>query len=469
MSSIQGGLTMTPEMAYRNPRQSSAVSPVRQLTIQYRRVSDLKLDPKNPRLHSKKQVRQIARSIQAFGFNVPVLINKDGQVIAGHGRVAAANLLGTKYVPTISLEHLSEAQAHAFLIADNRLTENANWDDHLLAQQFKELAEVDLDFSLEDTGFEMAEIDLMIEGSAAATDDKNDPADEIPECPARVQVTRTGDLWLLDAHRVFCGNSLQESSYSALMENKKAVMVFTDPPYNVPIDGYASGFGTIHHREFVMASGEMTEAEFTSFLAQVCTQLASHSIDGALHFICMDWHHMQELLTAAKPVYRELKSFCVWAKDNGGQGSLYRSQHELVFVFKHGKKPHRNNIQLGQHGRYRTNVWRYSGVNSFARSTDEGILLALHPTVKPTALVADAIMDCSSRGDIILDAFLGSGTTVIAAERVGRICYGIELDPVYVDTTIRRWQAFTGMSAVNEQSGRSFNELEKEAANGQDR
>jgi DNA modification methylase len=211
-----------------------------------------------------------------------------------------------------------------------------------------------------------------------------------------------------------------------------------------------------------MASGEMSPAEFTDFLSRVCSLLASHSVDGSIHFVCMDWRHLGELIAAGKQAYSELKNVCVWTKDNAGMGSLYRSQHELVFVFKHGKESHRNNVQLGQYGRYRSNVWHYPGVNSFSRSTEEGNLLALHPTVKPVALVADAIMDCSARGDVVLDAFLGSGTTIIAAERTGRVCCGIEIEPVYVDTIVRRWQAFTGQSATHALSGRTFTELEKE-------
>jgi DNA modification methylase len=435
----------------------------RALSIEYLQTSRLKPDPKNPRLHSEKQVRQIARSIEAFGFNVPLLVDAEMHVVAGHGRLQACQLLGITVVPTISLEHLTESQARAFMIADNRLTENADWDDRLLAEQLKELSALDLDFSLEATGFEMGEIDVMVENLAPATEGEEDPADVVPEPTSGVQVSKVGDLWQLGRHKVCCGNSLNQPTYTALMGDSKAAMVFTDPPYNVRIDGHATGLGTIQHKDFKMASGEMSPAEFTDFLSRVCSLLATHSADGSIHFVCMDWRHLGELLTAGKQAYSELKNVCVWAKDNAGMGSLYRSQHELVFVFKHGKESHRNNVQLGQYGRYRSNVWHYPGVNSFSRSTEEGNLLALHPTVKPVALVADAIMDCSGRGDVILDAFLGSGTTVIAAERTGRICYGIEIDPVYVDTIVRRWQDFTGESAVHTLSGRTFSEQEQEA------
>lgn len=384
--------------------------------------------------------------------------------MAGHGRIEAAKRLGFKEVPTISIQHLSETQRRAFMIADNRLAEQASWDEKLLAEQLKELCEVDLDFDLEATGFEVGEIDVLIEGASPDAHGDSDPADDLPESRS-VAVAQPGDLWLAGSHRIYCGNSLNPDSYSALMDSRRAAMIFTDPPFNVKIDGHAGGLGAIRHGNFQMACGEMTEAEFTDFLAQVLQRCAFHSIDGSLHYAFMDWRHMPELLAAGKQVYSELKNVCVWVKDNGGMGSLYRSQHELIFVFKSGRESHRNNVQLGQYGRYRTNVWNYPGVNSFSRRTDEGNLLALHPTIKPVALVADAIMDCTSRRDIVLDPFLGSGTTVIAAERTGRVCYGIELDPQYVDTIVRRWQTFTGRSAKHESSGRTFVEKEQEAGN----
>jgi DNA modification methylase len=434
----------------------------RRIALTYRPIAALKLDPRNPRAHSPRQVRQIARSIESFGFNVPVLVDGRLKVIAGHGRVMACQLLGWTEVPTICLDHLSEAQAKAFMIADNRLTENSVWDDRLLAEQLKQLSILDLDFSLEATGFEMGEIDLRIEGLDAQPEG-DDPADALPESQAGPPVTRPGDLWLLGPHRVLCASALDEGSYTTLLQGEAAAMVFTDPPYNVRIDGNVSGLGAIHHREFAMAGGEMSGAEFTTFLSRACSFLTRHSADGSLHFICMDWRHMAEMLAAGLQAYSELKNLCIWAKDNGGMGSLYRSQHELVFVFKNGGGPHRNNIQLGQFGRNRSNVWRYAGASSFARHSDEGNLLALHPTVKPVAMVADAILDCTARGEVVLDAFLGSGTTVIAAQRVGRHCYGLELDPIYIDTIIRRWQAFTGDSARHASSGQSFHDLEMEA------
>ncbi len=431
------------------------------VAISYRPISELKSDPQNPRVHSPKQIRQIARSIEVFGFVVPILVDASGKIIAGHGRISAAQLLGGSEIPTICLDHLTEAQVKAFMIADNRLTENSTWDDRLLAQHLKDLSLLELDFSLEVTGFAMGEIDLRIEGLEVTPAAAPDPGDALPPA-AGPQVSRAGDLWLLGRHRVYCGDALDDGAYDALMQGDTAAMVFTDPPYNVKIDGNVSGLGAVQHREFAMASGEMSESEFTAFLTRVCALLARHSDEGSIHFICMDWRHMGELLAAGREAYAELKNVCVWAKDNAGMGSLYRSQHEMVFVFKHGRDAHRNNVQLGQYGRNRTNVWRYPCANSFSKSGDEGNLLALHPTVKPVAMVADAIMDVSARGDVVLDPYLGSGTSVIAAERTGRRCYGLEIDPLYVDVIIRRWQSFTGEQARHASSDRTFVELEAE-------
>jgi DNA modification methylase len=437
--------------------QASAAGATR-MKMTYLPIDRLKLDPKNPRLHSPRQIRQIVRSIKAFGFNVPVLVNAGLKVIAGHGRILACRELGWTVVPTIRLEHLTEAQARAFMIADNRLTENSVWDDRLLGEQLKELSVLDLDFDLTLTGFDTAEIDLRIEGLQAGVGGAKDAADKLPPDTTRPPVSRAGDLWLLGRHRLLCGSALDPGAYELVMEDERASVVFTDPPYNVKIDGHASGLGAVRHRDFQMASGEMDTAAFTDFLSRSCLLLTRHSINGSIHFICMDWRHVGELLAAGGELYSELKNIAVWVKHNAGMGSFYRSQHEFVFVFKHGRSSHKNNVQLGRYGRHRSNVWSYRGINDFGRGTDEGNLLALHPTIKPVALVADAILDASSRGEIVLDPFLGSGTTLIAAERTGRRCHGIEIDPVYVDTIIRRWQAFTGDTARHVATGQAFNE-----------
>ncbi|MBV8400492.1 MAG: site-specific DNA-methyltransferase [Acetobacteraceae bacterium] len=434
------------------------------LAVTYRPLSALRLDPKNPRRHERRQIRQIAQSIQAFGFNVPILVDGGLNVIAGHGRIMAARELGYDEVPTIDLDHLDEAQKRAFMIADNRLTEVSVWDDRLLAESLKELSILDLDFSLEATGFTIGEIDLRIAGLSEPSAEA-DPADVMPVAATGVPVSRPGDLWILGRHRLSCGSALDQQTYERLMEGEQAAVVFTDPPYNVKVDGHVSGLGRTRHREFAMASGEMDAQEFTAFLGRSCALMARHSVEGAIHFICMDWRHIGELLAAARDVYSEVMNVCVWVKHNAGMGSLYRSQHELVFVFKHGKGRHRNNVQLGQHGRHRTNVWNYRGANDFGRGTDEGNLAELHPTVKPVKLVQDAILDCSGRGEIVLDPFLGSGTSLIAAERAGRRCFGVELDPLYADTIIRRWQAFTGDEARQGVRGGRFDEIaSREAA-----
>jgi DNA modification methylase len=433
------------------------------LEVITRPISDLKFNPNNPRQHSPRQIRQIAKSIDTFGLVVPVLIDGGLTILAGHGRVLAAQLLGWNEVPTILLDHLTEAQAAAFAIADNRLTEISLWDKKLLAQQLKGLSILNLDFDLDVTGFEVGEIDFMIEQLDVRPQGEPDPADQLPSIEDAMPVSRPGSLWLLGNNRVHCGNALRPDSYVALMNCKKASIVISDVPYNVRIVGNVSGLGAIKHRDFIMASGEMSVGQYTEFLALAPSHFARHSVSGSIHYIFIDWRHIGELLAAGKQIYQEVKNMCVWAKDTPGMGSFYRSQTELIFVFKHGRDRHRNNIQLGQFGRNRSNLWTYPAINSFARKTDEGNLLALHATVKPVALVADAIMDCTARGDIVLDGFLGSGTAVIAAERTGRRCYGIEIDPLYVDTTVRRWQAFTRAEARDAETGLTFNELEQQA------
>jgi DNA modification methylase len=418
-----------------------------------RAVADLTPDPRNPRKHSRAQIQAIARSIKAFGFNAPVLIDKNGRIVAGHGRYKAALLLSVAHIPVISLDHLSEAQARAYMLADNKLADRSSWDDEVLAQRLKELTDQALDFDIEAIGFETAELDLRIQSLDLTPEDA---ADDF-EISAGPVVSRLGDIWILDSHKLYCGNALDTVSHEALLAGEKAAAAFTDPPYNVKITGHASGKGKIAHREFLMAAGEMTESEFTTFLEQALGHLATNCCAGALIYICMDWRHMGELLAAARSVGLDLLNLCVWAKTNGGMGTLYRSRHELVFVLKNGQAPHRNNVQLGRFGRNRSNVWNYPGANSFRR-TKGSPRLDLHPTAKPIALVADAILDCTARGDIVLDAFVGSGTTILAAERTGRRCYGIELDPRYVDTAIRRWQKFTDRKAYSGQ-GQTFDQV----------
>lgn len=398
----------------------------------------LKPHPKNARTHSKKQVKQIAESIRTFGFTNPVLVDQANMILAGHGRIEAARLLGMPEVPCVRIEHMTPEQKRAYVLADNKLALNAGWDEDLLAEELKELLAIDLDFDIGVTGFSIPEIDSLVEG-IGPEEPGNPEEDKLPDLDDAARC-RLGDIWQLGRHRLICGSALDRSVVAALMGGEKARMVFADPPYNVPIDGHVGGSGSVKHREFAMAAGEMSRDEFIAFLRVSFENLAAFSMDGSIHYICMDWRHMDEMHAAGNAVYTELKNLIVWVKDNGGMGTFYRSRHELIFAFKNGSGPHINTFELGQHGRYRTNVWQYRGVNTLkAGRMDE---LSLHPTVKPVQMIADAIKDVSGRGDIVLDLFGGSGSTLIAAEKTGRRGFLCELDPIYCDRIVRRWEAY---------------------------
>ena len=433
-------------------KQKNAQNPISQVQINYRDPNVLIPNPLNARMHQDRQIKALAKSIQSFGFNIPIAIDAKGQVVSGHARLEAAKTIGLEQVPVIYLDHLSPDQIKAFAIADNRLSEMSSWNDGLLAVQLKELSLVNLDFDLESTGFTIGEIDLRIEALDHVEDDL---ADELPPVVDGPAVTQLGDLWLLGNHRLYCGNAQEAESFEQLMDAQSAGMVITDPPYNVKVQGHVGGKGKIKHQEFAMASGEMSSVEFTQFLTTTFDLLAAHSIPGSVHTIFMDWRHLPEIIEAGQAVYSAMLNMCVWVKNQAGMGSLYRSQHELALIYKNGTTSHQNNVQLGRFGRYRTNVWNYGGIQTM-RHGEEGDLLAMHPTVKPTQMIADAILDCSKRNDIILDSFLGSGTTLLACERVGRRCYGMELAPSYVDTAIRRWQMMTGEVAINAITGLTF-------------
>ena len=426
--------------------------------VEYLAPASLKPYARNARTHSAKQIRQIASSIEQFGFTNPVLISDDGQIVAGHGRIEAAKLLGLETVPAVRLSHLSDAQRRAYVLADNKLALNAGWDDEVLAIEFQAL--IDVGFDLELTGFSAADIDLKLDRYRESDpDEAPGPEDEIPDVlgPA---ISCMGDIWILGRHRLICGDARNSEDYARLMDGKTADLIFTDPPYNVPINGHVSGLGRARHREFAMASGEMDEAGFTAFLTETLGAAAAVSRNGAIAYVCMDWRHIGELVAAGRAAFSELKNVCVWNKSNGGMGTFYRSKHELVFVFKVGTAAHVNNFGLGDTGRYRTNVWDYPGVSSIGAERDEA--LEMHPTVKPTALVADAIKDCSKRGGLVLDPFAGSGTTLIAAETCGRAARVIELDPLYCDTIIRRWEGLTGKHATLADTGACFENVEAE-------
>jgi DNA modification methylase len=428
------------------------------LAIENRRLSDLIPNPKNPRVHSRQQVQKIAKSISSFGFNSPILIDAQYRVLAGHGRLEAAVLLGLEFVPTIRLDHLTPAQAKAFLLTDNRLAELSSWDDAQLGEQLRLLIEDDLDFDLTATGFEIAEIDALILNEAASPDAEEEETVVPVEGPA---VTRLGDIWLTGDHRILCGDALDPVNYARLLLGDKVALAAVDFPYNVPIHGHVGGKGKIQHREFAMASGEMDPRQFREFLSRACALLVDHSVNGAIHYLFMDWRSSRLIQEAADSHYSELKNICIWNKETPGLGSFYRSQNEFIFVYKVGTAPHQNHIQLGKYGRNRSNVWSYPGANSFARNGEDGNLLEFHSTSKPPRMIADLLLDASSPRDLVLDSFAGAGTTLIAAERTGRFARCIEIDPHYVDTTIRRYQSLTKRAAVHETLQCTFDELQE--------
>jgi DNA modification methylase len=434
------------------PRPISAAKPT--ITFEMLPLASIKANPRNAREHDRKQLAKLRHSIEKFGFNAPLIIDETNELLCGHARVEAAKQLGIQLIPVVRAHHLSESEKRAFMIADNRLAELASWNEKSLRRELCFLSDLDLDYDFSAIGFETGEVDLILNGG----DSPDDPADVIPFGANVTANSKVGQLWQLDKHSLYCGSALERSSYQASLMGDRAQMAITDPPYNVRNKGHVGGRGAIRHREFPMASGEMTPDQFAAFLSTSLGRIKEFLLDGAICFVCMDWRHTPELLTAGKIF--SLKNICVWVKNNGGMGSLYRSQHEFVFVFKCGAANHINNVELGKYGRNRTNVWEYPGINSFGSDRE---LLKVHPTVKPVALVADAIKDCSKRGDLILDPFGGSGTTLIAAEKTKRRAALIELDPIYVDVIIRRWQAYTGGVAVDAATGATFDECEQAA------
>jgi ParB-like chromosome segregation protein Spo0J len=382
-------------------------------------IADVRPNPKNARTHSKKQIRQIATSIRKFGFLNPLIVDDENMILAGHGRLEGARLEGMAHVPIVRFGHLSEAQKRAYVIADNKIAEQAGWDRELLSIELAELIELlpieELDVSI--TGFETAEIDLLLADMGPS---RPEPEDAIPAVP-EIAVTRRGDLWFLGKHRLLCGDSRRPADFELAMSGARAATVFTDPPYNLRMRAIG-GRGRIQHPEFGFASGEMSQPEFRTFLSQTLGNASRVSAQGAVHFVCIDWRHISDLIEVGRELYGDMLNLVVWNKTSPGQGSFYRSQHELIGIFRVGEEPHRNNVELGRFGRNRSNVWTYAGVNTFGKGRMEA--LAAHPTVKPVALVADALLDCSARGDVVLDQFVGSGTTILAAEKVARIAIG---------------------------------------------
>lgn len=427
--------------------------------IEYRPIASLKSHERKLRKHSAASIVKLMGSIREFGFALPLLVDTDSVLIVGEARLEAARRLGMTELPVITADQWSRAQVKAYRLADNRLAELGEWNNEELVLELSEILDMD-EVHLDSLGWETAEIDKLFDwnetGGCAPADDPADAQMAPPEHP----VTRPGDIWQLGKHRLMCASSLEAATWALLMDGKIAAMAFSDPPFNVPIDGHVCGLGKVKHAEFAQASGEMSKAEFTEFLTGHIGAMAGCIADGGLLYLCIDWRHMAEMSDAVAACGLALINVCVWNKSNGGMGSLYRSKYELVFVAKKGTAPHTNNVQLGKHGRYRTNVWDYAGINSFGAGRMDD--LASHPTVKPNALVADAIRDVTRAGEIVIDGFMGSGTTILAAERAKRVAYGIEIEPGYVDVAIKRWEKMTGEIAVLASTGQLFAEVAAE-------
>jgi len=434
----------------------NAVDPTKlRLQLEYLPVSSLKPYARHARVHSEKKKAILSANIKEQGIINPLLIDEDGVIVDGVARWEIAQELGIDPVPVIVLPHLSRQQIRRVRLTVNRLAELAEWDMQTLAFELRDIISIEPE-SMPMLGWEPPQIDFMISQLNPTPED--DPADAVDWKPAE-PVSRSGDLWRLDHHRMLCASSLEPESWVRLTGGKTAGMAFVDGPYNVKIAGNVSGTGK--HAEFAMASGEMTGMEFLHFNTTWLAQVKAHVRDGAIIFACIDWRHDSELQTAGRNVGLDLLNICVWDKQVGGQGSLWRSQYELVLVFKTGKARHTNNIMLGKHGRNRSNIWSYPGANSFGSAREE---LDSHPTPKPVQLVADAILDVSQRGEIVLDAFLGSGTTILAAERTGRVGYGIEIEPGYIDVGIQRWQKMTNRKAMLDATGETFAEVKARRA-----
>lgn len=425
------------------------------LRVKSRKIDSLRPCKRNARTHSKKQLKQLAASISEFGFNNPLLITGDGELIAGHGRWEAAKLAGLSEVPTIVIDDLTAEQRRAYVLADNKLALNAGWDVELLAFELGELADLGLS---ELAGFSIAEIDIVLDGARAADAARDElaPEDALVDLPAQA-VTQLGDAWQLGRHVLLCGDARERADVERLTFGEEIDAIFTDPPYNCKIDGHVCGLGKVKHREFAMASGEMSDDAFKEFLEITLGNAAKQCKDGAIAFVCMDWRGMAHLLAAGRTAFTEHKQLCVWAKKNGGMGTFYRSQHELVFVYKVGTAPHTNTFGLGDTGRYRTNVWSYAGISSISGARDEEF--SRHPTPKPVAMVADALRDVTRRGELVLDPFAGGGSTLIAAEICGRTARLMEFDPLYCDVIIARFEQYTGQKALLMTSNQTFEDV----------
>lgn len=417
-----------------------------------KRIDEIKPYPGHARRHNKNQLRKLKRQIQRFGQIVPVIVDQNGVIVDGHAVWTVMRELGSGEIAVIIVANRTDPEIKALRLALNRIPQDAGWDSDALRRELESL--VSLSFDLELTGFEPVEIDHLLEIDVqklnVTEDDEPIPT---PESPA---ITANGDIWTCGPHRIGCGDARDQPFIEKITGGRRASMGFVDPPYNLRIAGFVSGNGRVQHREFVQGVGELSSDQFTAFLTDSLATLQRFVTDGALIYACMDWRHLYELLAAGRQCGLPLFNICVWAKTNAGMGSLYRSQHELVCVFKAGTADHTNNIELGRHGRNRSNLWTYRGLNSFGADRNE--LLASHPTVKPVLMIADAIRDVTKRGEAVLDIFLGSGSTLMAAEETGRVCFGADLDPLYVDVAVRRWQRKTRCDALHAETGECFDD-----------
>ena len=424
-------------------------------------LADLKPAARRIRAHSADKLARLERSLLKGGLISPVIINEAGVIVDGHARIAVAQRLGWAEISAIRVKHLSDEDLRLYAIAANRMPADATIDLDALRLELEEielsLPRIDLTLS----GYSMPEVDSMRGTFRAAQ--LTDLVDDVPALPnAGSAVSVVGDMWKLKDHFLLCGDSTDPMVLARLMGGDCADQINTDPPYNVVIDGHVSGMGKVRHREFAMACGEMSKPQFRDFLTLALTASAAHLADGGLAYVFMDHAHLGELLEAGDQVFTERKAICVWDKGTGGMGSLYRNAHELVTVFKKGTAKHVNNVQLGKHGRNRTTIWRYPGIVKQGKGRAKA--LSLHPTVKPVAMIADAILDSSPRAGIILDPFGGSGTTLIAAEVTSRRARLIELDPLYVDTIIERFEILSGAEAIHAETGMSFARTRQERA-----
>jgi DNA modification methylase len=410
------------------------------------------------RRHDRRKITKLKKLIGHFGQVAPIIIDDNRVIVDGHAVWQAMRELGSGDIAVIAVAGRSDPEIKALRLALNRLTAEAAWDNQELRAEFEDL--ISLSFDLDLTAFDAAEIDYVLDLDLPKANVVEDE-ERVPAVQAQ-PVSKLGDIWLCGDHRVGCGNAHDGDFVARVRDGVLADVCFTDPPYNVPIAGFVSGKGCNQHREFVQGTGEMSPDEFTAFLAVALKVLQVSSSPPALIYACMDWRHVHELISAGHQCALELYNICVWAKTNAGMGSLYRNQHELICVFKVGIETPANNVELGRHGRNRSNLWTYRGFNAFGNERDE--LLAAHPTVKPVAMIADALRDVTKRDGTVLDTFMGSGSTLIAAEETGRRCFGTELDPLYVDVTIRRWQNHTRRDAIHAETGKLFCDRAEHAA-----